>query len=350
VRDRRKTRAVKAGPLLIGGGFPVSIQTMWKKPISGVPLGEILPEIKVLKELGCDLLRLAVPDMAAAESLGALAVQSPVPLVADIHFDHTLALRCMDFPVAKIRINPGTISEGRKVEEIIRKAQDRGIALRIGINAGSLPRDLESSPKTAAAMVCAAEREIEVLDKHGFRDAVFSLKSSDVDESVEANLLFSSKYDYPLHIGITEAGPLVEGIVKNTIGISRMLENGVGDTIRVSLSASPSQEIITGREILRIMGIGKPGMNIVSCPQCGRSTFNVQAFLDSVYQNIQICEKTITLAVMGCPVNGPGEAKKADLGISGAGKRAILFRKGVVIRQITVEEAKSAFLEELKSL
>lgn len=350
MREPRRTRAVRAGSLIIGGGFPVSVQTMWKKPIVAVPPEEILQEIRVLQDQGCDLLRFAVPHRDAAEALGALARQSSVPLVADIHFDHTLALRCMDFPLAKIRINPGTIADERKIEEVIRKARDTGIALRVGINAGSLPRDLESSPDTASAMLAAAEREIEVLERFGFHEAVFSLKSSDVGQTIEANRMFSSKYDYPLHIGITEAGPLVEGVAKNAIGISRLLEDGVGDTVRVSLSDSPMREVIAGRVILNAMHIGRPGVNIVSCPQCGRSSFNVQAFLESVYFRIYGSGKSVTIAVMGCPVNGPGEAKKADLGITGAGNRAILFRKGVIVRQVTAAEAESAFLQEFDLL
>ena len=323
---------------------------MWKEPIVGVPPSEILPRFDALRDQGCDLLRISVPDRDTAEAFGVLAGKSGLPLVADIHFDHTLALRCMDFPIAKVRINPGTICDEEKVKEVVRKAQGNGISLRIGINAGSLPRDLEASPHVAAAMLTAAEREMEILDKFSFQEAVFSLKSSDVEQTVQANLLFSAQYDYPLHIGVTEAGPLVEGIVKNTIGVFRLLEKGVGDTIRISLSAPPHQEVVTGREILRVMGIGRPGMNLVSCPQCGRSTFDVQSFLEIVYPKIHGKNRDITVAIMGCPVNGPGEAKKADLGITGAGNKAILFRKGTIIRHVTSEEAESAFLQELDSL
>jgi (E)-4-hydroxy-3-methylbut-2-enyl-diphosphate synthase len=269
-----------------------------------------------------------------------------MPLSADIHFDYRIALRCLDHPIAKIRLNPGNIGEPWKVEEVVRKARDAGVGLRIGVNAGSLPRELAGRPDQAAAMVEAAEGELGILEKLGFRDVVFSLKSSNVETTIEANLLFSRLHDHPVHLGVTEAGPLVPGIVKNSIGIATLLRQGVGDTIRVSLSASAAEEVWAGNEILRTLGLRSLGVNIVSCPHCGRSSFDVQGFLHDASFLIHHTGKPMTVAVMGCVVNGPSEARHADLGITGAGSMAIIFRHGQTVRQVPFGEAVSAFEEE----
>lgn len=347
---RRPTRTVKAGALLIGGGFPVSVQTMGRQPLEPASLDGEVEALARLASLGCDLARYAVPDAAAAEALGLLARRTAVPLCADIHFDHTLALRCLDFPIAKLRINPGTLGAEWKVREVAGKAADRGVALRVGVNAGSLPRSLEDSPDVAAAMVKAAEDEVELLERLSFRDVVVSLKSSDVDETVRANELFAARHDQPLHLGVTEAGPLVPGLVRSTAGISRLLARGIGDTIRVSLSATPEDEVLAGVEILRISGVRTGGVTIISCPRCGRSGFDVQKFIEDVSSFVHSCRKSRTVAVMGCPVNGPGEARKADLGITGAGTMAILFRRGEIIRRVPYAQAVEAFREEFEKV
>ncbi len=347
---RRPTRAVKAGALIIGGGFPVSVQTMWKSALDPRALPLAAEELSRLSAAGCDLVRFAVPDMQAAETLGKLAGLSPLPLAADIHFDHSLALRCMDFPVAKVRINPGNIGEEWKVREVVAKAADAGTCLRVGVNAGSLPRLLEGEADQAAAMVKAAEMEMEVLDRLGFGQVVFSLKSSDPLVTIEANRAFSQRYDFPLHVGVTEAGPLVGGIVKSALGIGTLLREGIGDTIRVSLSAPCAAEVEAGQEILRATGAGHAGVNLVSCPRCGRSSFDVQKFLDGVSHFIRTVRKPLTIAVMGCVVNGPGEARKADIGITGAGKMAIIFKGGQIVRRVPYEAAEAAFREEVEKL
>jgi (E)-4-hydroxy-3-methylbut-2-enyl-diphosphate synthase len=345
---RRATRPVKAGNLIIGGGFPLSVQTMWKGRVGREDVPTVLTGLEELRRAGCDLVRFAVPDLEAADITGGLAARSPLPLAADIHFDYRIALRCLDHPFAKIRINPGTMGEGTHVAEVIRKAAGSGKSLRIGINAGSLPRELDGEKNRAAAMVTAAEMEMEWLDRLGFRDTVFSLKSSDVGETVEANTRFAGSYDYPLHIGVTEAGPLVPGLVRNTLGISALLSQGIGDTIRVSLSAPPRDEVVAGQEILRELGQRDKGVRLVSCPQCGRASFNVQGFLEQVSSSIQEIEKPLTIAVMGCSVNGPGEARAADLGITGAGTLAVIFKKGKMIRRVKLSEAEPAFREEME--
>ncbi len=346
----RASRAVKAGSLIIGGGFPVSVQTMWKAPVGPADFEAVAAALARLAKIGCDLVRFAVPDLPAVEAVGELSRRTPMPLAADIHFDHTLALRCLDFPIAKIRINPGTLGAEWKVREVVGKAADRGVALRVGVNAGSLPRILEKEPDLAEAMVKAAEEELELLERLSFRDAVFSLKSSDVEETIRANVRFAKAHDHPLHLGVTEAGPLIPGIVRSAAGIGSLLGQGIGDTIRVSLSSSVDDEVLAGTEILKAAGLRSGGVRIISCPTCGRTTFDVQNFIEHVSPFVQSTTKTLTIAIMGCPVNGPGEARKADLGITGAGKMAILFRKGEIVRRVSYEEALRAFREEFDKI
>jgi (E)-4-hydroxy-3-methylbut-2-enyl-diphosphate synthase len=344
--ERRKTRTVAVGRTLIGGEAPISVQTMWKRPLHTVQ--DTLEGIRRLEEIGCELLRFSVPDNESAELFGQIASQTELPLVADIHFDHRLALRCLDFPVAKIRINPGNIGHTDKVEELIRKAGGKAVPLRIGVNAGSLPKALRQDKNVAEAMVKAAEEELSILEKLNYRQVVFSLKASHVATTIEANLLFSERHDYPLHIGVTEAGPLVQGTVKNTLALSRLLENGVGDTIRVSLSDSPENEILAGRSILQSLGIRNFGVDLISCPTCGRTVFDVTGFLEKVHRYMERTSKNITVAIMGCPVNGPGEAKRADLGVTGSENQVIIFKKGKIIRREHADDAIEAFKEELE--
>lgn len=251
--NQRKTRAVKVGNVIIGGGFPVSVQTMWKLPL-GDNTSEVLKEIDNLAALGCQILRFSVPDEESARRFNALTQKSPIPLVADIHFDYQLALSCLDGGVAKVRINPGNIGAPWKVEAVVKKAADKGVPLRVGVNGGSLPGDLRNRPDKAEAMVEAAERELEILEKLRFNEVIFSLKCSDLEATVKANEIFASRYDYPLHLGVTEAGPIIPGTVKSAIAFERLLSRNIGDTIRVSLSDTPANEILAGKEILRALG------------------------------------------------------------------------------------------------
>jgi (E)-4-hydroxy-3-methylbut-2-enyl-diphosphate synthase len=347
---RRKTRAVRAGGLVIGGDAPISVQTMWKEPLSLQSIPDVLSGIETLCALGCDLVRFAVPNAESAQVLGALAESSVLPLVADIHFDYRIALQCLDFPLAKIRINPGNIGEEWKVREVVAKASDNGIGLRIGVNAGSLPRLLQNMKNQAVAMVLAAESEMETLERVGFKDAVFSLKSSDVEVTIRANTSFSRRYDYPLHVGVTEAGPLVPGIVRNTLGVAALLRKGIGDTVRISLSASPQEEVLAAVELLRSLGVRASGARIISCPTCGRSSFDVKGFLEQVSIHIQKIRQPLVVAIMGCVVNGPGEATHADIGITGAGKMALIFKSGRVVRKVPFDNAATVFLEEIQKL
>jgi (E)-4-hydroxy-3-methylbut-2-enyl-diphosphate synthase len=360
-------------PVLIGGGSPVVIQTMWKDRLSfSDPEGDegraAAERIGRLKAMGCGILRFAVPDIGAAETLGRLAAMVSMPLVADIHFDYQIALRCLDFPISKIRINPGNIGGREKVEAVLSKAASKKIPIRIGVNAGSLPQDLrkqvDEGLSPAEALVLAAERELAIFEDFGFPDALVSLKASSVQETIRANRLLAAKFPgLPLHVGLTEAGPLVAGVVKNTAALVPLLSGGIGDTIRVSLSDTMENEVLAAREILATAaetaeGAGKTGMagrlgrgrgvTIVSCPRCGRNSFDTHAFTERWLTRLYSLDKNITVAVMGCAVNGPGEARHADLGITGAGDKALLFRRGKVVRTIDAGEADAAFGEELE--
>jgi (E)-4-hydroxy-3-methylbut-2-enyl-diphosphate synthase len=311
---------------------------MWKTPLETVD-EETVRQVEILSSFGCDILRFAVPEMYTADRLGELADRVKVPLVADIHFDYRIALRCLDRPIAKIRINPGNIGAAWKVQEVVRKAKDRGVAIRVGINAGSLPKSLRGETDSAKAMVLAAEEELSLLDRLDFDDVIFSLKASEIDATIRANTLFAEKYTNPLHLGLTEAGPLVSGIVKSTYAMTFLLREGIGDTIRISLSDSPESELIAGREILRLCGQRKSGIQIVSCPTCGRAVFDVKGFLERLYPFLMKQEKNLTVAIMGCPVNGPQEARHAQLGITGSGKYAVIFKEGKIVRRVPLKMA-----------
>ncbi|HWR11259.1 MAG TPA: flavodoxin-dependent (E)-4-hydroxy-3-methylbut-2-enyl-diphosphate synthase [Rectinemataceae bacterium] len=349
-----KSSVVKVGSLMMGGDWPVSIQTMWKDPLpvfsgeNDLKLRDVLSGIEKLEEIGCDVLRFAVPDEASADSLGAIAAKSPLPLVADIHFDWRLALRCMDYPIAKIRINPGNIGARWKTAEVVAKAKDKEVALRIGVNAGSLPADLRDGEDIAAACVTAAEREMAVFEELGFSNLVVSMKLNEPGEVERANRLFASKFDYPLHLGVTEAGPLISGIARNTAALVPLLKDGIGATIRVSLSASMESEVIAAREILGCAGLRRTGVRIVSCPRCGRASFDTHAFLARWSDRLYSLKAPIEVAIMGCVVNGPGEARHADIGITGAGDFVLIFRKGQEPQKVRLAEADEAFEEELR--
>ncbi|MCL2180828.1 MAG: flavodoxin-dependent (E)-4-hydroxy-3-methylbut-2-enyl-diphosphate synthase [Treponema sp.] len=343
----------------IGGDLPIVIQTMWKDRLSFSNIDEAAAQIASLKSLGCDLLRFAVPDIQNAEVLGHLAQMVSMPLAADIHFDYKIALRCLDFPIAKIRINPGNIGSKDKVEAVLGKAASGGIPIRIGVNAGSLPQDLrlkvEEGMAPSAALVEAAEREISLFKEFNFDNFLVSMKASTIADTIIANRLLSGRCDAPLHAGVTEAGPLTAGVVRNTAALVTLLAEGIGDTIRVSLSDTMENEIIAAREIVMAASeLGckrrKGGVRIVSCPRCGRHGFDTHGFTERWMRRLYAMDKNITAAIMGCEVNGPVEAKHADIGITGAGDKILIFKHGKVIRTITPDQADKIFEEELMKL
>jgi (E)-4-hydroxy-3-methylbut-2-enyl-diphosphate synthase len=349
-------RSVKVGSLFMGGDWPVSIQTMWKAPLPPLESEEdgaiqsLIAEIRRLESIGCQLLRFAVPDEAQARALGILSRHSPIPLVADIHFDWRLALLCMDYPVAKIRINPGNIGARWKVKEVADKAKAQGVALRIGVNAGSLPIDLVEEEDIADACVRAAEREIGYFEELGFSDLVVSMKLNDPAEVERANRIFAAKYPQPLHLGVTEAGPLISGIVRNTAALVPLLKDHIGATLRVSLSDTMEAEVLAAREIIACSGAGALGVRIVSCPRCGRASFDTHAFLKRWSDRLYAIDLPLEIAVMGCVVNGPGEARRADLGITGAGDSVLIFRKGAIVAREKIHLADKVFEDALNEL
>ena len=365
----RKSRQVKIGgfdhveAIILGGGLPPVVQTMWKDRLTyhdlqGDAASSLLARVGQLKKLGCGLLRFAVPDLASAEILGNLASMVSMPLVADIHFDYKIALRCLDFPIAKIRINPGNIGSRDKVEAVLTKAAHNSRPIRIGVNGGSLPKNIlkrvdEGSLDSAEALVMAAEQELAIFDEFKFNDVLVSIKASSIADTIRANRIFAERYDIPLHIGLTEAGPLIAGLVRSTAALLDLLADGIGDTLRVSLSDNMEKEIIAAREILKAAGLtaaGLPanGIQIVSCPKCGRSSFDTHGFTERWQSRLYAMDKNINVAVMGCEVNGPGEASHADLGITGAGNKVLIFSKGKVVRTVEAAEADAAFEEELE--
>lgn len=352
--------------LQIGGNAPVSIQTMWKAPLTKDSLEPVARKMTELALLGCDIVRFAVPDHSSADLLVQLAEMTDMPLVADIHFDHTLALRCLEGNIAKIRINPGNIGSIDNVRKVVQKAQDVQAAIRIGVNSGSLPADLRErvdhispdDPEYATvrsdALVESAVREAAIFDELGFTPVVVSMKASSVAETVLCNERFASQCDIPLHLGVTEAGPLIGGVVKSTLAFSQLFSQGIGSTVRVSLSDTVENEVIAARAILCECGKRPAGVTIVSCPRCGRDGFDVHGFVSRWQRELLSLDKTITVAVMGCVVNGPGEGKHADIGITGAGDSILIFRHGEIVRKESIgsnpEETDRIFREELEKL
>lgn len=344
----------------IGGDSPVSLQTMWKDSIVDIPsnpekLDKILKQINDLQLLGCDIIRFAVPDMESAAGLTLIASKTNMPLVADIHFNYKLALECLKGNVAAIRINPGNIGSIENTRAVIEGCRENGVAIRIGINSGSLPQDLqqqiaEGKISRAQGLCETAVREAEIFDKFNFDQYVVSMKSSDVQETIDCNRFYAQKYNNPLHLGVTEAGPLIGGIVKSSIAFYTLLNESIGDTIRVSLSAPEENEVVAGLNILKECGKRAGGIKLVSCPRCGRIGFDVHSFVDRWQNKLLSMNKDITVAVMGCVVNGPGEGRHADLGIAGTKDKVIIFKKGKIVQTVDAKDADKVFEEELNSL
>ena len=348
--ERKLTKRIQVGPVAVGGGAPVSIQSMLNTRTTDVEGS--LAQIRALAAAGCEIARLAVPDMAAAEAFGTICAASPLPLVADIHFDYRLAIRAAENGAAKIRINPGNIGGEDRVRAVVEACGARGIPIRIGVNGGSLePRLLEKYGRpTPEALVESAFGHIALLEKYDFHDICVSMKSSSVPLMIEAYRLFSERSDYPLHIGVTETGTTRMGTIKSAMGIGALLCQGIGDTMRVSLTADPVQEVLTAKDILKAAGLRKTGVNIVACPTCGRTRIDLIGLANQVEQALAACEKPITVAVMGCVVNGPGEAREADIGIAGGDGCGILFVRGKQLKKLPYDELLPTLLEYIEKL
>ena len=348
--ERKLTKKIMVGGVPVGGGAPVSIQSMLNTRTTDVD--GCLAQLRALAAAGCEIARLAVPDMAAAEAFGAICAASPLPLVADIHFDYRLAIRAAENGAAKIRINPGNIGGEDRVRAVVEVCGARNIPIRIGVNGGSLePRLLEKyGHPTPEALVESAFSHIALLEKYEFHDICVSMKSSSVPLMIEAYRLFSERSDYPLHIGVTETGTARMGTIKSAMGIGALLCQGIGDTMRVSLTADPVQEVLTAKDILKAAGLRKTGVNIIACPTCGRTRIDLIGLANQVEQALAACEKPITVAVMGCVVNGPGEAREADIGIAGGDGCGILFVRGKQLKKLPYDELLPTLLEYIEKL
>ena len=344
------TRKIFVGGVAMGGGAPVSIQSMLNTKTTDV--AGCLRQLHALKAAGCQIARLAVPHAAAAQSFAEIAAQSPLPLVADIHFDYRLAISAAEGGAAKIRINPGNIGGADRVQAVADVCKSKKIPIRIGVNGGSLDKKLleKYGHPTPEALVESAFSHLELLEQAGFYDACVSIKSSSVPTMVAACRLFRRRCDYPLHIGVTETGPVRAGLIKSAMGIGALLRDGIGDTLRVSLTADPVQEVYAAKEILRAAGVRKDGVNIISCPTCGRTSIDLIGLVEQVEQALQDCSKSITVAVMGCVVNGPGEAREADVGIAGGEDCGVLFVKGEPVRKLPYGQLLPALLDQIQRL
>lgn len=350
---RRRTRSVKIGGVTVGGNAPVAIQSMTNTDTADY--AATLRQVRALEAAGCDILRLTVPDLAAADTLYRLKADGVrVPLVADIHFDYKVAVRCAELGVDKIRINPGNIGDESRVRAVVKACSERGVPIRIGVNGGSLEKHIlaKHGAPTPAALCESALYHIALLEKYDFYDTVVSIKASDVPTMIAANRLLAEKCDYPLHLGVTEAGNSKRGSIKSAIGIGALLADGIGDTVRVSLTADPVEEIGAAKSILSALGIvGQSGMNIVSCPTCGRTKIDLidlVARFERAAADEGLLDMPIRVALMGCPVNGPGEAREADIGICGGVGEALLIAHGEVIEKIPEAQVIERLIAEIK--
>jgi (E)-4-hydroxy-3-methylbut-2-enyl-diphosphate synthase len=344
------TRQIHVGNVAIGGGAPVVIQSMLNTKTTDVEGS--LAQIRALKTAGCQIARLSVQNMEAARGFAEICKGSELPLVADIHFDYKLAIAAAEGGASKIRINPGNIGGEDRVKAVVDVCKDKNIPIRIGVNGGSLDKRLleKYGHPTAEALVESAFEHLELLEKHGFYDTCLSMKSSTVPTMVAAARLFRSKCDYPLHIGVTETGPVKMGMIKSAMGIGALLLDGIGDTIRVSLTDDPVQEVYAAKDILKAAGLRKEGVNIISCPTCGRTQIDLIGLVNRVDEALKDCRKPITVAVMGCIVNGPGEAREADIGIAGGDGFGMIFEKGVQVEKLPYDQLLDALLRRIEAL
>lgn len=352
--ERRKTINIFYKNVGVGSDFPITVQSMTNTKTDNVK--ETVSQINKLEKAGCEIIRVAVPDKKAALSLSKIKKEIKIPLIADIHFRHELALIAIKQGVDGLRINPGNIGDKDKITAVVKKAKQHNIPIRIGVNSGSIEKDLlkKYGKPTAEGMVESALKHVKILEGLAFKDIIISMKSTDVLMTLKAHQLLSRKVDYPFHIGITEAGSGKEGIIKSSVGLALLLNNGLGDTVRVSLTGNPVEEVYTAFEILRNLKIRKRGINIISCPTCGRTEVDLAKITDEIKKGVRdyhkYFEDGLTVAVMGCEVNGPGEAREADLGLACGKKSGLLFKKGEVIKKVKEKDMIKTLLEEIKKM
>jgi (E)-4-hydroxy-3-methylbut-2-enyl-diphosphate synthase len=347
--ERRKTRLVKVGAVQIGNRAPVSVQSMTCTRTEDIKA--TIGQIRRLEDAGCEIVRVAVPDSEAAKSIKKIKAQIHMPLVADVHFDHRLAVQSIQNGADKIRINPGNIGNENKIREVLKAARDHQVPIRIGVNSGSLEKEVfEKYGKVCPeALVESAMRHVSFCEDSGFNDLVLSVKASHVPMMIETNRLLSTKTDYPIHLGVTEAGTIVHGILRSAVGIGTLLAEGIGDTIRVSLTGDPVPEVRAALDILKALEIRRQGITLISCPTCGRTLNDLAAIAEEVEKALAHIKKTLTVAVMGCAVNGPGEARSADIGVAFGKGSALLFKKGEIVKKINVNEIVDCLLKEVEN-
>ena len=350
LQERRVSRAVRVGNATVGGGAPILVQSMLNTRAHDIE-GSV-EQARRLQAAGCDILRAAVPDMEAVRLIAALKESVGMPIVADIHFDYRLALEAVAAGVDKVRINPGNIGDEARVREVANACRAASVPIRIGVNGGSLEKEIlkKHGHPTAEAMRDSALYHASLLEKYDFEDIIISIKSSNVPEMVQACRLTAAACDYPLHIGVTEAGTSYGGLIKSSAGIGALLLEGIGDTIRVSLTADPVEEITAGIELLRCIGLRQGGIRFVSCPTCGRTAVDLIGVASEVERRLQGVQKDITVAVMGCVVNGPGEAREADIGMAGGAGKFVIFRRGEVVRTVDESVAVDELIREIENL
>ncbi len=346
--NNQNTKKIEIGDVTIGGGSPIAIQSMCTTKTDDV--AATVKQINDLAAEGCDIVRVAVPDMEAARAISKIKKGIDIPLVADIHFDYRLALASVDAGVDKIRINPGNIGDEPKVKQVVEACKRAGIPIRVGVNSGSVKREvlMKYGGPTAEALVESAVEQVKILEKFDFHDIVVSIKSSKAMTCVEAFKGFSKQYNYPLHLGITEAGGMFAGTIKSSVGLGVLLFEGYGDTIRVSLTADPIEEVRVAKEILKSLGLRDGGIDIVSCPTCGRTNIDLIGIADEVVERTRNLNKNLTIAVMGCVVNGPGEAREADIGIAGGDGVGIIFKKGKLFKKVKEDELVESLIREVE--
>lgn len=346
---RKKTKKIKVGDIFIGGDTPILVQSMCNTDTRDVEA--TVNQIKQLIQGGCEIVRVAVPDMEAAKCLGKIKSKINIPLVADIHFSADIAMEAIEQGVDKLRINPGNIGSREKVERLVEKCKEREIPIRIGVNAGSLEKEIlekYNGKATAEGMVESAFKHIKILEENDFYDIVVSLKASDIERTIEAYRLFSEKSDYPVHIGVTEAGTFFRASVMSSIGLGVLLYDGIGDTLRVSITGDPVKELKVAYEILKSLGLRKKGISVTSCPTCGRTEIDIEKLTGEVEKAVEGIDKNIRVAVMGCVVNGPGEAKEADLAIVGGKDVGLIMKKGEIIKNVPEKDLLKEFLKEIE--